>query len=360
MGKKILQKHLNYVLPATTGAYSGLGDAETAEYFVTNTCRDLSFLNRQNIEQVTRNGDLMSYGYKVTCSGTRFAGDTDPGSESSADGGQSFFYPNLASNADTSTGAPPLSEDTEDELRHVNEGLVSVRFFAPFSSWVLKNGVKKFHFAREEMFKKAMVEKGSRGAYSHSMRPCLQSATEVLTVPVKGTAQTPITGGTWDITQLSWEPDTGGAYLALTGTQGDEETTTAFTTLSIPQSYLHSRSGRMEADTNVDELTQAKFSVLNTILSPDTTDASDEVVTLAKGEHDNPPYDLADRANDLSGMVEVGRLNFNPSTGSIASTFIEVPGGIFKTQVYVGNVLEDGDLNWSMDMQLDLVKYGKL
>jgi hypothetical protein len=84
------------------------------------------------------------------------------------------------------------------------------------------------------------------------------------------------------------------------------------------------------------------------------------VVTLAKGEHDNPPYDLADRANDLSGMVEVGRLNFNPSTGSISSTFIEVPGGIFKTQVYVGNVISDADLNWSMDMQLDLVKYGKL
>jgi hypothetical protein len=116
----------------------------------------------------------------------------------------------------------------------------------------------------------------------------------------------------------------------------------------------------MESDTNVDELTQAKFSVLNTILSPDTTDASDEVVTLAKGEHDNPPYDLNDRANDLSGMVEVGRLNFNPSTGSIASTFIEVPGGIFKTQIYVGNVLADGDINWSMDMQLDLVKYGRL
>ena len=53
-------------------------------------------------------------------------------------------------------------------------------------------------------------------------------------------------------------------------------------------------------------------------------------------------------------------ITFYPSTGSIASTFIEVPGGIFKTQVYVGNVLADGDLNWSMDMQLDLVKYGKM
>ena len=356
MAKKILQKHLNYVLPSNTGEDSsgnyvdGEGDAEIANYFVTNTCRDLSALNRQNIEQVSRKGDLMTYGFKVTCSGTRFAGDSSPGSESHADGGQSFFYPNLAHGA----------SGTDDELDHVNQGLVSVRFFAPFASWVLKNGVKKFHFAREEMFKKAMVEKGSRGSYSHSMRPCLQSATESLTNPVKGLSQNAITGGTWDITQLSWEPDTGGAYLALTGTQGDEETTTAFTTLSIPQSYLHSRSGRMEADTNVDELTQAKFSVLNTILSPDTTDASDEVVTLAKGEHDNPPYDLADRANDLSGMVEVGRLNFNPQTGSIASTFIEVPGGIFKTQVYVGNVLADGDINWSMDMQLDLVKYGKL
>ena len=234
MAKKILQKHLNYVLPASTGTYSdGTGDAETAQYFVTNTCRDLSALNRQNIEQVSRKGDLMTYGFKVTCSGTRFAGDSEPGSEGHADGGQSFFYPNLASASDTSTGAPPLSENTEDELDHVNQGLVSVRFFAPFSSWVLKNGVKKFHFAREEMFKKAMVEKGSRGSYSHSMRPCLQSHTEALTAPVKGLSQDAITGGTWDITQLSWEPDTGGAYLALTGTQGDEETTTTFTKETI-------------------------------------------------------------------------------------------------------------------------------
>jgi len=354
MAKKIMQKHLNYALPATTGVYSsGLGDAETAQYFTTNTCRDLSALNRQNIEQVSRNGELMTYGFKVTCSGTRFAGDSDPGSEESPDGGQSFFYPNLAV-----SGSP--DEGTEDELRHVNEGLVSVRFFAPISSWVLKNGVKKFHIAREEMFNKAMVEKGSRGAYSHSMRPCLQSYNETLTTPQRGTAAADITGRTWDITQLSWEPDTGGAYLSLCGTMADEETTTSFTTLSIPQSYLHSRSGKMDSDTNADELTQAKFSVLNKILSPDTTDASDEVVTLAKGEHDNPPYDLATVGNDMSFLIEVGRLNFNPSTGSIASTYIEVPGGIFKTQVYVGNVIEDGDLNWSMDMQLDLVKYGKM
>ena len=351
MAKKILQKHLNYQLDAPTGIYvEDQGDVEIASYFNTNVARDLSFSNRQNIEQVSRKGDLMNFGLKVTCSGTAIRGPTGASNEDGP-GGVTFFYPSVA-------GSTPGTEDESDHLGR--GGLISVRFFAPHASWVLKNGVKKTHFAREEMFKKAMVEKSSRGAYSHSMRPALASGSETYTSLLKGTTPDPYTGGTWDITQLAWEPDTDGAFLCLTGAHADENSTTTFSNLSIPQMYLQSRSGKMETDTNVDDLTQAKFSVLNSILTPDTTDASDEVVDLAKSEHDNPPYDLLDSSNDCTQLVEVGRLNFNPSTGSIASTYIEVPGGIFKTQVYVGDILTDLDLNWSMDMQVDLVKWGTM
>ena len=42
----------------------------------------------------------------------------------------------------------------------------------------------------------------------------------------------------------------------------------------------------------------------------------------------------------------------------MASTYIEVPGGIFRTQVYLGDIRGDRDVNWEMDMQCDLVKMG--
>lgn len=354
MPKKIRQKHLNYKLAAPTGAWQeGSGDAETAVYFVNNTFRDLSALNRQNIEQVSRKGDLKMVGLSITCSGTRFAGDPEPGTEDASQG-NTFFYPTYSESQQIG------GDGTENEGEHIKEGLVSVRFYAPLNTWVLANGVKKTHFAREEMFKKAMVPKSSRGAYSHSLRLALESGTESYVTPVTTTAESPIAGGTWDVSRLHWEPDTDGALLTMCGIHADEESNTTFTNLNIQQMYLASRAGKMESDTNEDELTQAKFSVLNAIMTPDTTDASDEVVVTAKAEQDNPPYDLADIGNDVTDLIEVGRLQFNPSTGGMASTYIEVPGGIFKTQVYVGDLIEkpDRDLNWSMDMQVDVMRVG--
>lgn len=348
MAKKIRQKHLNYTLRAPTGAYSqNEGDAETGVYFLTNTFRDLSALNRQNIEQVTRKGELQMVGLTVTCSGSRISAALDPAHENDGNA-QTFFYP----------GAAISAIGTEDESDHSRDGLVSVRFYAPLNTWVLANAVKKTHFAREEMFKKAMIPKSARGAYSHSLRLGLESGVESYTTPITTTSATNITGGTWDISRLHWEPDTDGALLKMTGTHANEESTTTFSDLNVQQMYLASRSGKMDDDTNEDALVQAKFSVLNAIMTPDTTDASDEVVATAKAEQDNPPYDLADVGNDITDLIEVGRLQFNPSTGGIASTYIEVPGGIFKTQIYVGDVGADRDLNWSMDMQVDLLKVG--
>jgi len=348
MAKKIRQKHLNYQLTAPVGGYNeNEGDAETATYFLTNTFRDLSALNRQNIEQVTRKGELQMVGLNITCSGSRIPASIDPFNENTGNA-QTFFYPGAANSV---TG-------TEDESSHARDGLVSVRFYAPLNTWVLANAVKKTHFAREEMFKKAMIPKSARGAYSHSLRLGLTSGSETYTDPLTTTSATAITGGTWDISRLHWEPDTDGALLKMTGTHSDEETTTTFSELNVQQLYLASRSGKMDDDTNEDALTQAKFSVLNAIMTPDTTDASDEVVDTAKTEQDNPPYHLADIGNDVTDLIEVGRLQFNPSTGGIASTYIEVPGGIFRTQVYVGDIGPDRDINWEMDMQVDLVKVG--
>ena len=352
MPKKIRQKHLNYHLKASTAVYSdNEGDAETAQYFITNTFRDFSALNRQNIEQVSRQGDLKMVGLNITCSGSRIAASVDPGSEAPTGANdvqsQAFFYP------------PTVRADgTEVESDHKGNGLVSVRFFAPLNTWVLANAVKKAHFAREEMFKKAMVPKEARGAYSHSLRLGLTAGSESYSTPITTTSGTNIAGGTWDVSRIHWEPDTDGALLKLTGSHATEETNTTFADLNIQQMYLASRSGKMDDDTNEDALVQAKFSVLNALLTPDTTDASDEVVVTAKAEQDNPPYDLTDVGNDVTDLIEVGRLQFNPSTGGMASTYIEVPGGIFRTQVYLGDIRGDRDVNWEMDMQCDLVKMG--
>lgn len=339
---------MNYTLEATKGLYSqNEGDAETGQYFLTNVFRDLSALNRQHIEQVSRKGDLQMVGLNITCSGSRIAAAADPANES-AGNSQTFFYP----------GAAIGAQGTEDESDHRRDGLVSVRFYAPLNTWVLANAVKKTHFAREEMFKKAMIPKSARGAYSHSLRLGLTAGQETYTTPITTTSETTIAGGTWDTTRLHWEPDTDGALLKMTGTHATEDSNTTFADLNVQQMYLASRAGKMDDDTNEDALVQARFSVLNTLLTKDTTDASDEVVVTAKNEQDNPPYDLTDVGNDVTDLIEIGRLQFNPSTGGIASTYIEVPGGIFRTQVYVGDVGADRDLNWEMDMQVDLVKVG--
>lgn len=324
MPKKILQKNLNYTLtdPVGTG-----DDAEDPFYVNINFCKDLSLTNRQNIEQTTRKGVPYIYGFQVTATSSKI---------------------------DAGTNQP----DTSLTVGDARSALVTLRFYAPMSNWVMRNGAVKTHFAREKMFDKGMIDPPNRGAYSHTVRYALESGSESYLTPVSTTSRTAFTGGTWDISKLIWERDTDGAFLTLTGAHGSEASTTSFSDLCMPQMYLASRGGKVEADTNEDDIAMTKYSVINQLMTEDTTEAMDEVITLAKDEQDNPPYDLTDNG-DWTDLIEVGRVQFNPNTGSSASTYIEVPFGVVRCQAQILDYGND-NADFSIDLSTKLMKVGEM
>ena len=332
MPKKISQKRLNYTLDANTtsvGTTFNYNDAEDPVYHNVHLPRDFSIVNRQNMEMTTRKGVPYVWGGRLTA--TLSAID-------------------MGEDAPDGAGTPGLFRDD----------LITVRILAPMSNWVMKNAAVKTHAARENMFKKAIIDPKDRGAYGKTIRYCLQSNGEGYLDPVHSTSRTPFTGGTWDHSQIYFEPDTSGAYIKLSGGHLTEESNVSFTDLCLPQMYLQSR-GSVEPDSNEDTTDQAKFSVLNKLLTWDTTDVNDEVVSLAKDEQDEPPYDISDaQASDFNNLIEIGRLQFNAMTGSTASCYIEVPFGIFSTQTQVLASSQGVDADLSLDLSFDLMKVGEM
>ncbi len=320
MAKKIMQKHLSYTVPGSGN------DATDASYMNINFCKDLSLTNRQNITQTDRKGVPKIYGFKITATGSVIAKST--------------------------VSDEALSDDD------VSSSLLTMRFYAPMSNWVMRNGAVKTHVAREKMFEKGVVDPSSRGAYSHTIRYALESGSESYLTPVSTTARSAFTGGTWDISQLVWERDTGGAHLCLTTAHNTEGSNTTFTNLCMPQMYLASRQGKIDDDTNEDSFLASAYSVINQLMTDDTTEAQDEVIALAKGEQDNPPYDRTNNG-DWTDLIEVGRIQFNPYTGGMASTFIEVPFGVCRIQAQLLNH-SDGDADYSVDLNATLVKVGAM
>lgn len=329
MPKKIMQKRLNYTLKED-GDGNTFDDAEDPMYHKLHLPRDLSATNRQNIEMTSSKGVPHIFGGTLTA--TLSAVNKD------------------GLNSDVSG-----TLDGDDMTR----GLITVRILAPMANWVMRNGAVKTHAAREEMFEKALVDDASRGAYGKTIRYCLESQSESYLNPVHSTSRTPFTRGTWDHTQLVWEPDTDGAYLKLSGGHGTEETTTAFSNVCMPQLYLASR-GAVPDDSNIEAADVLQHSILNKLFAPTTSEANDEVTVLSRGEQDNPPYDTSDlNLSDFNHLVEVGRLQFNASVGASASCYIEVPFGmcVLQTQI-LDHVDEDADL--TLDLSYNLMKVGEM
>lgn len=325
-----MQKRLNYTLRESAIGGDTYDDAENPVYHKLHLPRDLSFTNRQNIEMTTRKGVPHIFGGTLTA--TLSAIDKGSGNPDSAG-----------------------SIDGDD----ISRGMITIRILAPMSNWVMRNGAVKTHAAREKMFEKALVDDASRGAYAKTIRYCLESQTESYLSPVHSTSRTAFNGGAWDHTQLVWEPDTDGAYLKLSGGHNTEETNTTFSNLCMPQLYLASR-GVVEDDSNVEDADTLKHSVLNKLFQPDTSEANDEVTVLSRDEQDNPPYDTSDlNLSDFNQLVEVGRLQFNPSVGSTASCYIEVPFGMCLLQTQILDHI-DNDADLSLDMSFNLMKVGEM
>lgn len=326
MSIKISQKKLNYTVSdsAVTPSGDGTGhDAALNFYRSWNLVRDWSSVNRKGLTQTDSDGTPHVFGVNVAAYGSRVA---------------------VVGGGDT-TADESLSDDD------IRNALVTVRFYGVANTWVMKQAARKAHKAREKMFSDAKVKKSDRGAYSKTIRYCLASNGESLLTPVHSTTRAAYTMGTWDNTQIIFPEDLDGAYLALSGTHGSEESTAAFNTLSIPQLYLASR-GTIDSDTNRESsTTPADNSVLQKMLD-NYRGSNDEVRVLARGEQDNPPYDTTVVNGDDCKLVELGRLQFNPYTAGGSACYLEVPFGMMYASF---QLLDhgDSDANMSLDMSVE-------
>lgn len=289
--------------------YAGatVSNGNFAQTHLVNIPKDLSILNRRGYDNTTRKGVPLMYRVAAT------------------------VYP---SGLDGSGYVTSVSSDVRS----------TVKFVGCQSNWVYRNAAVKWHAAREKMFRDAGVRKKDRGAYSHTIRYNYATQAESFAAPVDGNGDA-FTGGTWDTSDISWEGDQDFG-LILVG-NGDDQETNAFSgnILHIGHSYLLSRPNQL-SDTNLEmEEGPAKFSVLNSLLSPDShadTGIQDDVIEEARNAQDNPPYevinldDSGDVQNDITESVELGRLVLLPQ-GSGASlpqtTVLDVPFGMMKVMM---------------------------
>ncbi len=265
--------------------------------------KDLSILNRRGYASTTRKGVPLVYRVAAT------------------------VYP---TGLDGSGYTTSVSSDVR----------TTVKYLGCQNNWVMKNAAVKYHAAREALFRAGGVSKKSRGSYSHEIRYAYDNAGDSFAAPVDG-AGAVFTGGTWDLSDVSYSGDTSFA-LTLVG-NGDDEETDAFTGsyLSIGHSYLVSRQNQA-ADTNPEsEEGPAKFSVLNSMLHglQESNTLRDDLTEEARDAQDNPPYEVldisasGDVSHDITEEVELGRSVLMPQ-GSGATlpmtTTLDVPFGIFR------------------------------
>jgi hypothetical protein len=280
-----------------------LGTRSAQNVGILNLPRDLSMLNFRGYDHTTRKGVPLVYQCKVD------------------------FY----AHDDDGTG-PSAAMGTDFQATLTLDGCQN--------NWIMKNAAVKWHAAREEMFRKQGVVKGSRGAYAHTIRYNFDSANDTFLAPLDGDGNAQ-TGGTWDVTKISTHDDAE-FQLGITS-QGDDEESDAFagTYLQIGHSYLMSRKNQL-ADTNP-ELDEgpAKFSVLQSMLSSQVNvNTDDNIVERARGEQDNPPYELldvsdsGDVAHDITSKVELGRAiaGFGNAYGSC---IVEIPFGLARLTAWL-------------------------
>ena len=217
------------------------------------------------------------------------------------------------------------------------------------NNWVMRNAAVKWHAAMESMFQEAGVRKADRGAYAHEIRYGYDAAGDSWLVPIDGDGDA-FTGGTWDLTTLSYQADAGFG-LILVG-DGDDEDTNAFSGghLSIGHSYLVSRANA-QADSNLHaEEGPAEFSVLETMLKSATdtnTTTAAAIREAGRNDQDNPPYEVLDISasgdvgHDITEPVELGRAiaGFGNAYGSV---IVDIPFGLAKMR---GTVFDSADTN---------------
>ena len=310
----------NAILNYTTNAASS---ATWAAGGVTNFAKDYSMLNRQHWEQTTRQGVPLVYRMALTVS------------------------PSIRSFADDGLYSDIFNEDVN--LIQI------VAFRTAQQNWVQRNGCVKLHHAREKQFSVQGIKKSDRGAYDKTMHIAWDASPGGFLTPWNGD-RNDYTDGSWEYSKIILPNDTGGAYINVVDSHGDEESTTAFTTLSIPQMYLASRQ-QVEADTNSEADDQPKkFSVLNILREYDAHhNTMDEIIDLVRDNQDEPPYDLTDVNGNDCKKIEAGRCFLGVSSGLQKTMVIDVPYGLMEIGILNSYIDTGANLTIGVDIKAEVL-----
>lgn len=201
------------------------------------------------------------------------------------------------------------------------------------NNWVMLQASKKWHTARNNMFKRAGILSKDRGAYSKEIRFAYAGAADSFMSPIDGNGDE-FTGGTWDVSTMVTEADSD-FNLKLTGIGLDEESAAAATAINIGHSYLLSRVNQ-QADTNLQaEEGPADQSILRgmLLLSEPNDGRIDDINAEARDAQDNPPYEVLDLSDsgdvnhDITEPVELGRVVAGLGN-TYGSTIVDIPFGI--------------------------------
>lgn len=203
------------------------------------------------------------------------------------------------------------------------------------NNWTVLRAAKKFHSARNAMWKKAGVKRKDLGTYAKdAIRYNYEGPNDNWLMPIDGNGDA-LTGGTWDASELITESDSSGFKLKIVGTGVDETAGNTATAVNIAHSYLSARAHR-PMDSNLESSeSPTKFSILNELLRPVATSAVDDnIVEDAQGQGDNPPYeiDVDNTDSDITEPVELGRAVAGLGN-SYGSVIVDIPFGLSKMRL---------------------------
>lgn len=213
----------------------------------------------------------------------------------------------------------------------------------------------KLHHAREKQFSVQGIKKSDRGAYDKTMHIAWDAGPGSYLTPWDGDRNS-YTAGSWEHTKIILPNDTGGAYINVVDGHGDEESTTAFTTLSIPQMYLASRK-QVDDDSNTDDDDQPKlYSVLNILQQYDAHhNTMDEIIDLARDNQDEPLYDLTDVNGNDCKKIEAGRCFLGVSSGLQKTMVIDVPYGLMEVGILNSYIDTGAQVTIGVDLKAEVL-----
>ena len=274
-------------------------------------------------------------------------------------------YYNIAKDLSSINGK---NEEITTRDGHLYAYIVEVSQFASANSynqfatipntWRVRNAFRKFHFARDQMFEQAGVEKSERGKYGHTMRPYFSAQHRAageqspLILDVKNNDTAPdtraVTGGEWTYTTLASQPtlldteDGGGLTIPLVdewnihvlganlATESDDGVS-VWETVGMIQCYNKDRMDQIPDADNTNYPGSTVVGLNNPLAALRTQNlGTGEVLEIAQEqEEEKAPYDITDTGDSIDAIISTS--TYMSSSGEAATRklgTIVVPGGL--------------------------------